>query len=109
VAANSLEGGIAEIDLREQHGKWKISRSCVCYLEERRLYHRRDGEVVKQREDVLSAARYGLMMRRHFRPFDECDTWHTGAAWPLGPGNARRSSPNQSSGDFDLFTGKSVD
>src|SRR5262249_7640437 len=45
VAANSLEGGVQEIDARERAGKWKVSRSCICYLEERRLYHRKDGEI----------------------------------------------------------------
>jgi hypothetical protein len=50
---------VQEIDTRERNGKWKVSRSCVLYLEERRLYHRKDGEIVKLRDDVLSAARYG--------------------------------------------------
>jgi phage terminase large subunit-like protein len=66
-AAYSLEGGVAEIDARERAGKWKISRGMLAYLEERRLYHRKDGEIVKLRDDTLSAARYGLMMKRYFR------------------------------------------
>jgi hypothetical protein len=49
-----------------------VSRSCVLYLEERRLYRRKDGEIVKLRDDVLSAARYGMMMRRSFEPLDDC-------------------------------------
>jgi len=104
VAANSLEGGISEIDLREQHGKWKVSRSCVCYLEERRLYHRKDGEVVKLRDDVLSAGRYGMMMRRFFKPFTECDSWHTGAGWPGAPGRRGNNEAETARGvDFDVF------
>lgn len=109
VAANSLEGGVAEIDLRERNSKWKVSRSCVCYLEERRLYHRKDGEIVKLRDDTLSAARYGMMMRRYFKPFEECDSWSGAAAWPSG-GAARRSeqqfaigTPNHPDGSFDLW------
>jgi hypothetical protein len=101
VAANSLEGGVQEIDLREKNGKWKVSRSCVCYLEERRLYHRKDGEIVRLRDDVLSAARYGAMMRRLFKPFDECDSWSAGAAWPSGTGGMRRSGGPTIARDVD--------
>ena len=55
-AATSLEAGVAEINLREATGKWKVARSCIAYLEERRLYHRKDGEIVRLRDDALSAA-----------------------------------------------------
>jgi phage terminase large subunit-like protein len=74
-AANSLEGGVQEIDLREKNSKLKVSRSCVNYLEERRLYHRKDGEIVRLRDDTLAAARYGIMMKRFFKQFAECDSW----------------------------------
>jgi Terminase RNaseH-like domain len=112
VAANSLEGGIQEIDLRERNGKWKVARSCICYLEERRLYHRKDGEITRLRDDALSAGRYGMMMRRFFKPLEEC-----GGAAAGSPGwfpTSRRTSetqfargtPNHPDGDFDLFTGR---
>src|SRR5262249_31030849 len=112
-AATSLEGGIAEIDLREKNGKWKVARSCVCYLEERRLYHRKDGEVVRLRDDVLSAARCGAMMKRFFKEFPQCDPWEgsTVAGWPSG-GPSRHSgpqyakgTPNHPDGDMDVFSG----
>jgi phage terminase large subunit-like protein len=105
VAANSLEGGVQEIDLREKNGKWKVSRSCVCYLEERRLYHRNDGEIVRLRDDVLSAGRYGMMMKRFFKPFEECDSWSANASWPSGAHGSRRSSGPQIARDvnFDPF------
>src|SRR6185437_9351528 len=35
------------------------------WVEEFRLYHRKDGKVVKERDDLMSATRYGLMMLRH--------------------------------------------
>jgi phage terminase large subunit-like protein len=117
-AANSLEGGIQEIDSRERHGKWKVSRSCICYLEERRLFHRKDGEIVRLRDDVLSAARYGCMMKRFFKSFDECDPWEinsgSGVGWPRGGGPRRgggpqqfaRGTPNHPDGDMNPFTGE---
>jgi terminase large subunit-like protein len=106
-AATSLEGGVKEIDLREQNGKWKVARSCVLYLEERRLYHRKDGEIVKLRDDVLAAARYGYMMRRNFKPFPECDPWEVppSPAWP-SRAPARSGAPQYAKADFDIFTGR---
>jgi hypothetical protein len=80
--ATSLEAGIHEINTREQHGRFKVSRSCVFYLEERRVYHRKDGEPVPLKDDALAAGRYALMMKRYFKPLDQC----AGAAgytnWP---------------------------
>jgi phage terminase large subunit-like protein len=107
-AATSLEGGVAEINEREHAGKWKVARNCVCYLEERRLYHRKDGEIVRLRDDVLAAARYGAAMRRHFKPFEECSPWMTGAPWPSGGAGHSRREPQRVARnvDFDLFSGK---
>jgi hypothetical protein len=45
-------------------GRWKVFSTCKEWLEERRLYHRKDGKIVKERDDVLSASRYALMMLR---------------------------------------------
>lgn len=46
-------------------GRWKVFKTCPHWLEERRLYHRKEGKIVKERDDVLSASRYALMMLRH--------------------------------------------
>jgi phage terminase large subunit-like protein len=103
---NSLEGGVAEIGERERAGKWKVSRSCPLYLEERRLYHRKDGEIVKLRDDVLAAARYGAMMRRFFKPLGECGFDEVpGVPWrPPGQMDGRGVGPQRAHGtDFDLF------
>ena len=37
------------------------------WFEEFRLYHRRDGRVVKEGDDLMAATRYALMMLRHAR------------------------------------------
>jgi hypothetical protein len=106
-AAYSLEGGVSEINEKERAGKWKVSRGCLAYLEERRLYHRKDGEIVKLRDDVLSAARYDLMMRRYFRTIEECDVGPapgdpTPAVWRPSS-RATRSQTMASGIDFDPF------
>jgi hypothetical protein len=100
IAATSLEGGIQEIKVREQFGKFKVSRSCVFYLEERRVYHRKDGEPVKIKDDVLSAGRYGVMMRRKFKPLDECVPGGPAIGWP--PTSSRRNSGPQLADGIDF-------
>jgi phage terminase large subunit-like protein len=61
---NGVEAGIAEMLDRMQTGRWKVFSTCPEWLEERRLYHRKDGKIVKERDDVISASRYALMMLR---------------------------------------------
>jgi hypothetical protein len=63
------------------------------WFEEYRMYHRKDGMIVKERDDLMSASRIAVMMKR------------IGRAVPLGgslAGAARR--PQIASGvDFDVF------
>ncbi|MDX3929108.1 MAG: terminase family protein [Shinella sp.] len=61
---NSVEAGVTEMLDRMQTGRWKVFRTCGLWFEERRLYHRKDGKIVKERDDVISASRYALMMKR---------------------------------------------
>jgi Terminase RNaseH-like domain len=64
---NGVEAGVSEMLDRMLTGRWKVFATCPLWLEEFRLYHRKDGQIVKKRDDVLSASRYGLMMRRYGR------------------------------------------
>jgi phage terminase large subunit-like protein len=61
---NGVEAGVSDMLLRMQTGRWKVFRGCVYWLEEFRLYHRKDGLIVKERDDAISASRYALMMKR---------------------------------------------
>ncbi|MBO6755465.1 MAG: hypothetical protein JJ902_04010 [Roseibium sp.] len=61
---NGVEAGIIAILDRMQTGRWKVFSTCQLWLEERRLYHRKDGKIVKIRDDVISASRYAYMMLR---------------------------------------------
>ena len=58
---NGVEAGLIEMLDRMQTGRWKVFSTCRAWLEERRLYHRRDGVVVKERDDALSASRYAFV------------------------------------------------
>jgi phage terminase large subunit-like protein len=62
--SNSVEAGLMEMLDRMQTGRWKVFRTCPKWLEEFRLYHRKDGKVVKERDDVISASRYAMMCLR---------------------------------------------
>ena len=62
---NGVEAGLMDMLDRMQTGRFKVFSTCVEWLEERRLYHRKDGKVVKIRDDTISASRYALMMLRH--------------------------------------------
>jgi hypothetical protein len=61
---NGVEAGVSDMLQRMQTGRWKVFRNCVEWIEEFRLYHRKDGKIVKERDDVISASRYALMMKR---------------------------------------------
>ncbi len=62
---NGVEAGLADMLDRMQTGRFKVFSTCTHWFEEFRLYHRKDGKIVKERDDVISASRYALMMKRH--------------------------------------------
>jgi phage terminase large subunit-like protein len=65
--SNGLEAGVMEMLDRMQTGRWKVFSNCAEWFEEFRLYHRKDGLIVKERDDLISASRYGMMMLRAAR------------------------------------------
>jgi hypothetical protein len=62
---NGVEAPLQEMLERMQTGRWKVFNTCAEWLEERRLYHRDDGKIVKECDDAISASRYAYMMLRH--------------------------------------------
>ena len=61
---NGVEVGLQDMLTRMLTGRWKVFSTCTQWLEERRLYHRKDGKVIKLRDDLISSSRYAYMMRR---------------------------------------------
>jgi phage terminase large subunit-like protein len=61
----SVEAGVTDMLDRMLTGRWKVFSTCGEWFDEFRLYHRKDGLIVKERDDAISASRYGLMMLRH--------------------------------------------
>jgi hypothetical protein len=61
----SVEAGLTMMLTMMQTGKFKVLKHLHDWFEEFRLYHRRDGKVVKEGDDLMSATRYGIMMLRY--------------------------------------------
>lgn len=62
-----LEAGLLAMLERMQSGRFRVFPTLDEWLEEFRLYHRRNGIVVKERDDLMSATRIAIMMLREAR------------------------------------------
>lgn len=63
--SNSVEAGIAEMLMRMETGRFKVFRHLTDFFDEFHLYHRRDGKIFKEYEDILSACRYAIVCLRN--------------------------------------------
>lgn len=66
---NGVEAGIMELYERMRTDRLKVFKTCALWFEEFRTYHRAEGKIVKERDDLMAATRYGVMMLRHARVF----------------------------------------
>lgn len=64
---NGTEAGVFEMLDRMQTNRLKVFEHLNDWFEEFELYHRKDGVIVKTRDDLMSATRHGIMMLRHAR------------------------------------------
>jgi hypothetical protein len=62
---NGVEAGLMDMLDRMQTGRFRVAAHLHDWWEEFRLYHREDGKVVKEGDDLMSATRYAVMMLRH--------------------------------------------
>lgn len=65
---NAVEPGIMDILTRMQTGRFKVFSHLEEWWQEFRLYHRKDGVIVKEREDLMDATRYAVMSLRYAVP-----------------------------------------
>lgn len=63
--SNGVEAGIMEVLDAMQTGRFKVAKHLTDWWDEFRLYHRENGKVVKEFDDLMSATRYAWMMRRY--------------------------------------------
>lgn len=91
--SNSTEAGIEEMRERMETGRFKVAAHLSDWFEEFRLYHRKDGLIVKLRDDLMSATRVAIMAKRF------------GRAVALGgaSGTGRRRTTIADGVDFDVF------
>jgi len=74
-----VEPGLQIILNRMSTGRFKVFAGLEDWFSEYRIYHRKDGVVVKKMDDAMDATRYGVMMLRYakaqtlstFEPFRE--------------------------------------
>lgn len=71
---NSVEAGIEMMLERMQTRRLRVFNTLTEWFEEFRQYHRKDGVIVKEDDDLMSATRYGLMMLRKARSGHELVT-----------------------------------
>jgi hypothetical protein len=64
---NAVEAGLMDMLDRMLMGRFKVFKHLNDWFEEFDLYHRKDGKVVKERDDLMSATRYGVMDIRFAR------------------------------------------
>lgn len=62
---NGVEAGVYDMLMRMQTERLKVFSTLTDWFDEFRLYHRKNGVIVKERDDLLSATRYAIMMLRH--------------------------------------------
>ena len=65
---NSVEASVLAMLDDMYQGRLKVFRTCTTFMKEKRMYHRDlKGKIVRLREDMICAGRYGHMMIRHAR------------------------------------------
>ena len=90
--SNGLEAGVMDMLQRLQSGRLRVFSGAPDWFEEYRLYHRKSGQIVSERDDLLAATRYALMGLRHARTATE----------PQRP-NARREGGAFTPAQFDAL------
>ena len=67
MALVSVERGLTEMLQRMETGRFKVFADCTKWFEEKRLYHRKDNQVVKKDDDLMDATRCCIMVLPSWR------------------------------------------
>jgi len=62
--SNSVEAGLTEMLMRMETGRFRVFRHLSEWFEEFRLYHRKEGKVQKEYDDLMACTRYAIMQLR---------------------------------------------
>jgi phage terminase large subunit-like protein len=63
-----VEPAIVDMIARFRDGRLKVAPNLIEWRSEMEQYHRKDGVIVKEADDLMSASRIGVMAIRHARP-----------------------------------------
>jgi phage terminase large subunit-like protein len=64
----ATEIGIMAISERMNSGRFKVFTNCTDWFQEFRTYHRKEGVIVKEDDDIMSATRQAIMDLRFAKP-----------------------------------------
>jgi Terminase RNaseH-like domain len=78
----SVEAGIFDMLTRMETGRFRVFREHNDWLDEYRLYHRREGKVFKENDDLLCATRYAIMHLREARTARSHDNFRRKLHYP---------------------------
>ena len=86
-SVTSVEAGLQEMLTRMNTGRWKVFSNCNAWLEEFRMYHRKDGVIHKEYDDALDSSRYAMMMLRYAKTLQMHKPKQLQSTWkPADPG-----------------------
>ena len=78
----SVEAGLMKMLTMMQSGRFKVFKHLNDWWEEFRLYHRKDGKVFKEGDDLMSATRYAVMMLRYAQTVRQYDSFRRDIVYP---------------------------
>ncbi len=64
--SNSVEYGVNFMLQAMEENRFKVFRTCTKFLQEMKLYHRKDGVIHDRNDDMISATRYAVLMASRF-------------------------------------------
>jgi hypothetical protein len=62
---SSVEATLMMMEQRMLDGRFKVASHLTDWFEEFNIYHRKDGKIVKEKDDLISSTRYAMMMLRY--------------------------------------------
>jgi hypothetical protein len=78
----SVEAGIQDMLIRMESGRFKVLKYLNDWFDEFRLYHRKDGKVHKEGDDLMSATRYAVIMLRYARTTEAAANFNRRIIYP---------------------------
>ncbi len=77
-----VESGIKQMNDRMRSGNFKVFSHLRDFFDEKRIYHRKKGRIVKANDHVLDATRIGMMAIRHAEcPRSEAVSFNFSSEW----------------------------